>query len=408
MAIEIRVPTLGESITEATVGKWYKKAGDHVEADEPIVELETDKVSIEVPSPVNGTISDIMADQGEDVKIGAILGLMTEVTAPAVTAATDTDQQKGQASVTSLTNTGHNQSLIQPTAQQQIMGISGNTAPDKQKKTKLPHRIKTVPSPQLTATEKTDNITPTSPLRDILSPKPTDESGRETRIPMSRLRRTIAERLQQVQQNTAMLTTFNEVDMLNIMTLRKTYKEAFLEKHGIKLGIMSFFVKAIIQALKDYPAVNAEIDGHDMVFKDYFHIGVAVGTDKGLVVPVLKNADTMNFDEIEKSLSRLADKARSGHLEIKDLQGGTFSLTNGGIYGSMMSTPILNAPQSGILGIHKIQDRPIALDGQVVIRPMMYLALTYDHRIVDGKDAVSFLVRIKESLENPERLFLDL
>ncbi len=404
MTIEIRVPTLGESITEATIGKWYKKAGDFVTIDEPIVELETDKVTLEIPAPASGFISNIIFATGVDVQVGSIIGMITKKSVKATV--TDLkNERKHTSAPSSNTAVELDDILVQIHNDQTARRV---TTPTK----KLPHRLKTVPSSTVhLRAEK--NITPLkqtlhTDLDPIPMPQVQDESYREERVPMSRLRRTIATRLQDVQQHTAMLTTFNEVDMSNIMALRSTYREAFFEKHGIKLGIMSFFVKAIIQALKEFPTLNAEIDKNDLIYKNYYHIGVAVGTDKGLVVPVLKDADQMKFDGIEKNIIDLAQKAKSGQLQIEQLQGGTFSITNGGIYGSMMSTPILNAPQSGILGMHKIQDRPIALDGQVVIRPMMYLALTYDHRIVDGKDAVSFLVRIKENLESPERLFLDL
>src|SRR6266576_621277 len=333
---EIRVPTLGESVTEATIGKWFKKPGDAVAVDEPLVELETDKVTIEVPAPSAGTLGEISAKDGETVAVGALLGQINDGAAGAA---------------------------AKPAA---------------------------------------------APAKAAAPPPPADDAAREERVKMTRLRQTIARRLKEVQNTAAMLTTFNEVDMSHIMAMRAQYKDVFEKKHASKLGFMGFFTKACVQALKDIPAANAEIDGTDLIYKNYYHIGVAVGTDKGLVVPVVRDCDHKTIAEIEKGIADFGRRARDGQLKIDEMQGGTFTITNGGIYGSLMSTPILNAPQSAILGMHKIQDRPVAIGGKIEIRPMMYLALSYDHRVVDGKEAVTFLVRVKESLEDPARLVLDL
>ncbi len=397
MTKDIRVPTLGESVTEATIAKWFKKEGDAVKADEPLVELETDKVTVEVPAPASGKLEKINAASGTTVTIGALLGSIAEGVAGAVVspapaakpAAIPPAPVAAKAAETSLS----------PAVRKAV--VENNLNPADISGTGKDGRI--TKGDVLATLEK-----PAPVIIAAVVPAPTVAAGAEERVKMSRLRLTIARRLKDAQNTAAMLTTFNEVDMSHVMALRNQYKDVFEKKHGVKLGFMSFFVKACIQALKDVPAVNAEIDGEEIVYKNYYHVGVAVGTDKGLVVPVLRNADMLSFAGVEKTIAAYGKKARDGQLQIADMQGGTFTISNGGIYGSLMSTPILNAPQSGILGMHKIQDRPIAVAGQVVIRPMMYLALSYDHRIVDGKEAVTFLVRIKEGLEDPQRALLDL
>ncbi len=397
MTKDIRVPTLGESVTEATIAKWFKKEGDAVKADEPLVELETDKVTVEVPAPASGKLEKINAASGTTVTIGALLGSIAEGVAGAVVspapaakpAAIPPAPVAAKAAETSLS----------PAVRKAV--VENNLNPADISGTGKDGRI--TKGDVLATLEK-----PAPVVIAAAVPAPTAAAGAEERVKMSRLRLTIARRLKDAQNTAAMLTTFNEVDMSHVMALRNQYKDVFEKKHGVKLGFMSFFVKACIQALKDVPAVNAEIDGEEIVYKNYYHVGVAVGTDKGLVVPVLRNADMLSFAGVEKTIAAYGKKARDGQLQMADMQGGTFTISNGGIYGSLMSTPILNAPQSGILGMHKIQDRPIAVAGQVVIRPMMYLALSYDHRIVDGKEAVTFLVRIKEGLEDPQRALLDL
>ena len=396
MAKEIRVPALGESVTEATIGKWFRAEGDAVKMDEPLVELETDKVTVEVPAPVSGKLAAISAKPGTTVNVGALLGAIEEGAAgaaPAKAAEAPVKKAEPAKSETPLSPAVRKlveENKIEP-ASVAGTGKDGRIT----KGDVIEHLAK--PSPAV------------APPAAVRSQVPQDADGREERVRMSRLRLTIARRLKDAQNTAAMLTTFNEVDMTSVVAMRNQYKEVFEKKqHGAKLGFMSFFVKAAIQALKDVPAVNAEIDGDDIVYKNYYHIGVAVGTEKGLVVPVVRDADRLSFAGVEKAIADFGRKARDGQLQIADMQGGTFTLSNGGIYGSLMSTPILNAPQSGILGMHKIQDRPVALNGQIVIRPMMYLALSYDHRIVDGKEAVTFLVRIKEGLEDPQRALLDL
>ena len=386
---EIRVPALGESVTEATIAKWFKNIGDAVKADEPMVELETDKVTVEVPAPTSGKLSSISAASGSTVKVGALLGAIEEGAAGA--AAKPAAAAPVAAKIAEPVKV---EAPLSPAVRKIVTENKLDTA-------------------SIPATGKDGRLTKGDVLEQLARPvampaaAPTP-SGGEERVKMSRLRLTIARRLKEAQNTAAMLTTFNEVDMSAVMTLRNSFKDVFEKKHGVKLGFMSFFAKAVIQALKDVPAVNAEIDGEDLVYKNYYHLGVAVGTEKGLVVPVVRDADRMSFATIEKTIADYGKKARDGQLQIADMQGGTFTISNGGVYGSLMSTPILNAPQSGILGMHKIQDRPVALNGQVVIRPMMYLALSYDHRIVDGKEAVTFLVRVKESLEDPQRSILDL
>ena len=388
---EIRVPALGESVTEATIAKWFKNVGDAVKADEPMVELETDKVTVEVPAPASGKLSSISAASGSTVKVGALLGAIEEGAAGA--AAKPAAAPAAPVAV----------KVAEPVKVE---------APLSPAVRKIVTENKLEPA-SIHATGKDGRLTKGDVIEQLSMPvampaaAPTP-SGGEERVKMSRLRLTIARRLKEAQNTAAMLTTFNEVDMSAVMALRNEFKEMFEKKHGVKLGFMSFFAKAVIQALKDVPAVNAEIDGEDLIYKNYYHLGVAVGTEKGLVVPVVRDADRMSFATIEKTIADYGKKARDGQLQIADMQGGTFTISNGGVYGSLMSTPILNAPQSGILGMHKIQERPVAIDGQVIIRPMMYLALSYDHRIVDGKEAVTFLVRVKEALEDPERLLLDL
>jgi 2-oxoglutarate dehydrogenase E2 component (dihydrolipoamide succinyltransferase) len=393
MSKDIRVPTLGESVTEATIAKWFKNEGDAVKADEPLVELETDKVTVEVPAPASGKLEKINVAAGTTVTIGALLGSIAEGAAGA-------EAPKAAAPVAAAPAPAKAvETPLSPAVRKAV--VESNLNP-----TEIPGSGKDgrITKGDVIATlEKPAPIATPAP-----APRPVAAADTEERVKMTRLRQTIARRLKEAQNTAAMLTTFNEVDMTNVMALRNQYKEVFEKKHVVKLGFMSFFVKACIQALKDVPAVNAEIDGEDLVYKNYYHVGVAVGTDKGLVVPVLRDADMLSFSGIEKTIAAYGKKARDGQLQIADMQGGTFTISNGGIYGSLMSTPILNAPQSGILGMHKIQERPIALNGQVVIRPMMYLALSYDHRIVDGKEAVTFLVRVKEILEDPSRALLDL
>jgi 2-oxoglutarate dehydrogenase E2 component (dihydrolipoamide succinyltransferase) len=393
MSKDIRVPTLGESVTEATIAKWFKKEGDAVKADEPLVELETDKVTVEVPAPFSGKLEKINAAPGTTVSIGALLGSIAEGAAGA-------EALKAAAPIAAIPAPAKAAEVpLSPAVRKAV--VENNLNPADISGTGKDGRI--TKGDVITTLEKPAPVAPTAPAL-----RPVAAAGSEERVKMSRLRQTIARRLKEAQNTAAMLTTFNEVDMTHVMALRNQYKDVFEKKHGVKLGFMSFFVKACIQALKDVPAVNAEIDGEDMVYKNYYHVGVAVGTDKGLVVPVVRDADMLSFSGIEKTIAAYGKKARDGQLQIADMQGGTFTISNGGIYGSLMSTPILNAPQSGILGMHKIQDRPIAMNGQVVIRPMMYLALSYDHRIVDGKEAVTFLVRVKETLEDPQRALLDL
>jgi 2-oxoglutarate dehydrogenase E2 component (dihydrolipoamide succinyltransferase) len=395
MSKDIRVPTLGESITEATIAKWFKKEGDTVKIDEPLVELETDKVTVEVPAPASGKLEKINAASGTTVTIGALLGSIAEGVAGA-----EAPKAVAPAAVApTLAKAAEVQ--LSPAVRKAV--VESNLSPAEIPGSGKDGRITkgdVIATLEKSAAAPAPVVAPAS--------RPLAAAGTEERVKMSRLRQTIARRLKDAQNTAAMLTTFNEVDMTNVMAMRNQYKDVFEKKHGVKLGFMSFFVKACIQALKDVPAVNAEIDGEDLVYKNYYHVGVAVGTDKGLVVPVLRDADMLSFSGIEKTIAAYGKKARDGQLQIADMQGGTFTISNGGIYGSLMSTPILNAPQSGILGMHKIQERPIAMNGQVVIRPMMYLALSYDHRIVDGKEAVTFLVRVKETLEDPQRALLDL
>ncbi|MET0278827.1 MAG: 2-oxoglutarate dehydrogenase complex dihydrolipoyllysine-residue succinyltransferase [Pseudorhodoplanes sp.] len=429
---EIRVPTLGESVSEATIGKWFKKAGDPVAVDEPLVELETDKVTIEVPAPAAGVLSEIAAKDGETVAVGALLGQIKESAAGAAAAATTTGAPDKKQSTTAPIKAGADEVKQRP--QDKPESVTPKPSGDKPSgDMPVPPSVRKMsaesgvdPSTvagsgkdgrvtkgdmmaaiERAASAPTPVQSPAAAVQ-VRAPSPADDAAREERVKMTRLRATIARRLKDAQNTAAMLTTFNEVDMKAVMEMRNHYKEAFEKKHGVKLGFMGFFVRACVQALKEIPAVNAEIDGGDIVYKNYYHIGVAVGTDKGLVVPVIRDCDHKSLAEIEKEISAAGKRARDGQLKIEEMQGGTFTISNGGVYGSLMSTPILNAPQSGILGMHKIQERPVAIGGKVEIRPMMYLALSYDHRVVDGQQAVTFLVRVKDVLEDPARLVLDL
>ncbi len=403
MAIEIRVPPLGESISEATVGKWFKKAGEAVRADEPLVELETDKVTLEVNAPGAGVLSEITAETGQTVAIGALLGQLSggaAAPAPAPAAAA-----KATSASAGAMPPAPSAAKIAAENRIDLSAVAGSGKRGQVLKGDVLAAVAAAP-----AAARGPAVAPAPAPVSVPPPRVTtpDDGAREERVRMTKLRQTIARRLKDAQNTAAMLTTFNEVDMTEIMAMRARYKDAFEKKHGAKLGFMGFFVKACVQALKEIPAVNAEIDGADLVYKNYYHLGIAVGTDKGLIVPVVRDCDRLSVAEIEKSIADLGRRARDGQLKLDELQGGTFTITNGGIYGSLMSTPILNAPQSGILGMHKIQERPIAVAGKIELRPMMYLALSYDHRIVDGKDAVTFLVRVKEALEDPARLVLDL
>ncbi|WP_420960644.1 2-oxoglutarate dehydrogenase complex dihydrolipoyllysine-residue succinyltransferase [Brucella sp. IR073] len=411
MATEIRVPTLGESVSEATIGKWFKKAGDTVNADEPLVELETDKVTVEVPAPAAGTLGEIVAKEGDTVEPGALLGMIEAGGAAAAPAAKKEEPKpaaeapKTSAPVSAPAPSASGPAMAPAPSAAKLLSEAGVSADQVEGSGKRGQVLK---GDVLEALAKGVSAqAPAAPQAARPASAP-DDAAREERVKMTRLRQTIARRLKDAQNTAAMLTTFNEVDMKPVMDLRNRYKELFEKKHGVKLGFMGFFTKAVTHALKEIPAVNAEIDGTDIIYKNYCNIAVAVGTDKGLVVPVVRNADEMTIAEIEKEIGRLGKAARDGQLSVADMQGGTFTISNGGVYGSLMSTPILNAPQSGILGMHKIQERPVVVGGQIVIRPMMYLALSYDHRIVDGKEAVTFLVRVKETLEDPERLVLDL
>ena len=414
---EIRVPTLGESVTEATIGRWFKKAGDAVAVDEPLVELETDKVTIEVPAPSAGVLGEIAAKDGETVAVGALLGQINDgaaaakpAAAPAKTAAPAAPPPATAAAPAPAPapKAAASDAPLAPSVRKLSTesGIDAATVPGSGKDGRV------TKGDMLAAIEKAASaptpVNQPAAAVQVRAPSPADDAAREERVKMTRLRQTIARRLKDVQNTAAMLTTFNEVDMGHIMAMRSQYKDVFEKKHGTKLGFMGFFTKACVQALKDIPAVNAEIDGTDLIYKNYYHVGVAVGTDKGLVVPVVRDCDHKSISDIEKSISDFGRRARDGQLKIDEMQGGTFTITNGGIYGSLMSTPILNAPQSAILGMHKIQERPMAIGGKVEVRPMMYLALSYDHRVIDGKEAVTFLVRVKESLEDPARLVLDL
>ncbi|HRX36094.1 MAG TPA: 2-oxoglutarate dehydrogenase complex dihydrolipoyllysine-residue succinyltransferase [Aestuariivirga sp.] len=409
MAKEIRVPALGESVSEATIAKWFRQAGEAVKADEPLVELETDKVTVEVPSPAAGKLASIEVGPGSTVNVGALLGLIEEGAAGATPAVSETPAKVAEPAPAAAKAA---EAPLSPAVRKMVEENKADTSAiagtGKDGRLTKGDVIAHLEKPAAPVVETKPLVIPEAPAPAARAPSAPTDASREERVRMSRLRLTIARRLKDAQNTAAMLTTFNEVDMSATMALRNQYKDVFEKKHGVKLGFMSFFVKACIQALKEIPAVNAEIDGDDIVYKNYYHIGVAVGTEKGLVVPVLRDADQLSFAGVEKTIADFGRRARDGQLQISDMQGGTFTLSNGGVYGSLMSTPILNAPQSGILGMHKIQERPMAVNGQVVIRPMMYLALSYDHRIVDGKEAVTFLVRVKENLEDPQRALLDL
>ena len=437
MTIQIKVPSLGESVTEATVGKWFKKAGDTVKLDEPLCELETDKVTVEVPSPAAGMLAEIAVAEGATVAAGGVLGSIREGAGASAAAAppaapsrpaTPPPASPPPAAPRPVTAAAAAAAMPPAPAARRMMEEIGVTTADVAGSGRRGQILKEDVIAAQTAAQRAPTPSaapaarsaPSAPV--AYAPPPSvpaapaaprmpsvgDDATREERVRMSRLRLTIARRLKDAQNTAAMLTTFNDVDMTNVMKLRSEYKDLFEKKHGIKLGFMGFFVKSCIQALKEIPAVNAEIDGQDIIYKNYYHIGVAVGTDKGLVVPVVREADHLNLAEIEKTIAGFGKRARDGKLGIEDMQGGTFTISNGGTYGSLLSTPILNAPQSGILGMHRIEERPVVRNGQIVARPMMYLALSYDHRIVDGKDAVTFLVRVKECLEDPQRFVLEL
>ncbi|MFA5949109.1 MAG: 2-oxoglutarate dehydrogenase complex dihydrolipoyllysine-residue succinyltransferase [Hyphomicrobium sp.] len=437
MTIEIRVPTLGESVSEATVGKWLKKPGDSVKVDEPLVELETEKVTVEVPAPAAGVLSDIVAVQGMTVAIGAVIGALRPgdgagaAVAPAPPkaeakaapshgeAAPGSDMPPSPAARKHLAEAGLDAEDVAGSGRrgqilkEDITAAVKKMQPVERHEETAPAAVPVAASAPVAASPPAGGPVGrasqmTVPSRELRVPTSVSEAGREERVRMTRLRQTIATRLKEAQETAAMLTTFNDADMSAVMALRAQYKDLFEKRHGVKLGFMGFFVKACIQALREIPAVNAEIDGDDLVYKNYYHIGVAVGTERGLVVPVLREADRMSIAEIEGSIADYGKRARDGKLSIADMQGGTFTISNGGVYGSMLSTPILNSPQAGILGMHRIEERPVVKNGQIVARPMMYLALTYDHRIVDGKEAVTFLVRVKECLEDPQRFILEL
>jgi 2-oxoglutarate dehydrogenase E2 component (dihydrolipoamide succinyltransferase) len=423
MATEIRVPTLGESVTEATIGRWFKKQGDTVQADEPLVELETDKVTLEVNAPAAGVLSEITAKEGDTVEVGALLGSVGDGAAAAKPAekpaAAPAPAQAAPAAPAPKPAPTPAPAQQAPAAEKAPKGANGpaveriaaesGLAPDKVSGTGKDGRVTKGDMLAALATGASGAVAPqAAPAVQVRAPTAPDDASREERVRMTKLRQTIARRLKEAQSNAAMLTTFNDVDMSAVMSMRAQYKDVFEKKHGVKLGFMGFFVKACVQALKELPAVNAEIDGTDIIYKNYYHIGVAVGTDKGLVVPVVRDADQLSIAEIEKKIAEFGRRARDGQLTIEEMQGGTFTISNGGVYGSLLSTPILNAPQSAILGMHRIEERPVVKNGQIVARPMMYLAVSYDHRIVDGKEAVTFLVRIKENLEDPARLVLDL
>ena len=403
---DIRVPTLGESVTEATVGKWFKQPGEAVAVDEPLVELETDKVTLEVPAPAAGVLTDIAVKAGDTVAVGALLGQITDGAGAAVAKAPPATAKAPETPKPAPAPAPAPSAMPLPPSVRKMAAESGI---DAAKVDGSGVRGQVTKGDMMAAIERAAAApTPVAAPVQMRAPSPADDAAREERVHMTRLRQTIARRLKDAQNTAAMLTTFNEVDMGAVMGLRNQYKELFEKKHGVKLGFMGFFVRACIQALKEIPAVNAEIDGTDIVYKNYYHIGVAVGTERGLVVPVVRDADTMSLARIEQTIAEFGKRARDGQLKIDEMQGGTFTISNGGVYGSLMSTPILNAPQSGILGMHKIQERPMVVGGKIEARPMMYLALSYDHRIVDGREAVTFLVRVKEDLEDPARIVLDL
>ena len=401
---DIRVPTLGESVSEATIGRWFKKPGDPVRADEPLVELETDKVTLEVNAPASGTLGDILAKDGETVTPGAVLGRVVEGAASAAKDGAAAKAPATAAPAAAAEKPAPAKAAVSGANGPAVGRIAAETGIDPAGLAGSGKDGRVTKGDMLGAAA---GAAPAAPVQ-ARAPAAPDDAAREERVRMTKLRQTIARRLKDAQNTAAMLTTFNDVDMGAVMKMRAQYKDIFEKKHGTKLGFMGFFTKACVQALKEIPAVNAEIDGQDIVYKNYYNIGVAVGTEKGLVVPVVRDADQLSIAGIEKQIAEFGRKARDGKLSIDEMQGGTFTITNGGIYGSLMSTPILNAPQSGILGMHRIEERPVVRGKEIVARPMMYLALSYDHRIVDGKEAVTFLVRIKEALEDPARLVLDL
>ena len=422
MTTDIQVPSLGESVTEATIARWYKKIGDPVTVDEPLLELETDKVTLEVPAPATGQLTDIKVNDGDTVEVGAILGSIVEGQAPVETKPEilpdpepieikEEIQEQAETIVPEPVKQVAEEVKAAPTEASNELSpavrkivAENNINPDQIMPSGKNGRITKEDALNFLA-NKSESFE-TQETTNVKQPKTKSNNQLIERVSMSRLRKTIAKRLKDAQNTAAILTTFNEVDMSELITVRTEYKEFFEKKHGVKLGFMSFFVKACITALKEIPEVNAEIENDHVIYKNYYNIGVAVGTDQGLVVPVVKNADELTVADIEKEISSLGKKARDGKLSISDMQDGTFTISNGGVYGSLMSTPIINPPQSGVLGMHKIQERPIAIDGEIKIRPMMYLALSYDHRLIDGKAAVTFLVRVKESLEDPRRILL--
>jgi len=448
MSNQILVPSLGESVTEATVSKWLKQVGEKVDSDEPLVELETDKVNVEVPSPLSGTLSSIKVKEGDTVEVGALLGLVNEKKSDSVkivkTESEDKDQQsyippkiakkknivkettkeskkissKKQEALTLVDESSNGALILDTLVDEDVNGVKEEKyIPPKTRKNLSPAVRKIIEENKidistLEGTGKDGRIAKGDLLNLMgnipLPSKRRSTHGPEERVKMTRLRLTIAKRLKESQDSAAMLTTFNEVDMQNVIQMKQDYKEDFQKKYSIKLGFMSFFAKACVVALKNFPAVNAEIEGNHIIYKNYYNISIAIGTDRGLVVPVLKKVDELSFADIERNIFLLSEKAREGKITINDLQGGTFTISNGGIYGSMLSTPILNPPQTGILGMHNIVERPVVIKGNIVIRPIMYLALSYDHRIIDGKEAVSFLKTVKECLQEPRRLFLDL
>ena len=443
MSEKITVPTLGESVTEATVSKWLKSQGEKVVADEPIVELETDKVNVEVPAPTNGVLGDIKVKEGETVNVGSLLGIINNISSGEIK---DLEELKSYSPPKKNTKLFHEQKsdaqkkkILKPKKNEQVLKLNNDSQEDEPLILDQVHQEKKVVNDSLKTTKKEKKVSPSArkmasearidlnevtgtgkngiilkeDIMDLMGSKPAPSErkinhGPEERVKMTRLRMTIAKRLKEAQENAAMLTTFNEVDMSEVISMRNQYKDEFKSNYGVKLGFMSFFVKACVIGLKNFPAINSEIQGDEIVYKNYYNISIAVGTDRGLVVPVLRETDEMSFADIEKNIAALGQKAKDGKITIEDLQGGTFTITNGGIYGSMLSTPILNPPQSAVLGMHNIVDRPVVANDSVEIRPVMYLALSYDHRIVDGKEAVSFLKIIKESLEQPKRLFLNI
>ncbi|MDC0619849.1 2-oxoglutarate dehydrogenase complex dihydrolipoyllysine-residue succinyltransferase [Candidatus Pelagibacter ubique] len=425
MSEKILVPVLGESITEATVAKWLKKEGDTVVADEAIVELETDKVNLEVPSPIDGVLSEINSKDGETVEVGALLGMISQNgTQPSEKKIiTKIEPKKTENNVVNLEIKKEAPNVFKEPEEEEPLVLTNEVKEEKTNSSNNNNEILSPAVRKIVVENKIDLKKVSGSGKegrvlkgDLISmmgenPQPSERKikyGQEERIKMSRLRQTIAKRLKQAQENAALLTTFNEVDMTGIMEMRKENQEDFQSRYGIKLGFMSFFVKACVAALKMYPSVNAEIDGDEIIYKNYYNMSFAVGTEKGLVVPVLRDADQLSFADIEKNIKTISEKARDGKITIEDLQGGTFTISNGGVYGSMLSTPILNLPQSGVLGMHNIVERPMVVDGEIKIRPIMYLALSYDHRIIDGKESVSFLKMVKENLEDPRRLFLNI